>query len=191
MGCSWSANAKTDRLIRLGTGNTTARTPVDHRLFTAPSTVRYSSRCMRCDFNEERIDKHSRCNQVLPARREGHPARCGSFPRPNIACGSPGGCSSQAARMPTPGFRISVSSPLLGDYDEPGILRYSMRPICLIDAGEGHAADRSHRYFVAPRRSRAASTPPPTIKRLAARIDQCAGASPAAISRSVDRSGAP
>ena len=43
MGCSWSANAKTDRLIRLGTGNTTARTPVGHRLFTAPSTIGYSS----------------------------------------------------------------------------------------------------------------------------------------------------
>ena len=37
------ANAKTDRLIRLGTGNTTARTPVSHRLFTAPSTFGYSS----------------------------------------------------------------------------------------------------------------------------------------------------
>ena len=43
MGCSWSANAKTGRLIRLGTGNTTARTPVGHRLFTAPSTFGYSS----------------------------------------------------------------------------------------------------------------------------------------------------
>ena len=43
MGCSWSANAKTDRLIRLGTGNTTARTPVGYRLFTAPSTFGYSS----------------------------------------------------------------------------------------------------------------------------------------------------
>ena len=45
MGCSWSANAKTDRLIRLRTGNTTARTPVGHRLFTAPSRFGYSSRC--------------------------------------------------------------------------------------------------------------------------------------------------
>ena len=44
MGCSWSANAKTDRLIRLRTGNTTARTPVGHRLFTAPSTFDNSSK---------------------------------------------------------------------------------------------------------------------------------------------------
>ena len=66
-------------------------------------------------------------------------------PRPNIACGSPGGCSSQAARTTMLGFRISVSSPLLGDYDDPEILRYSIPPICLIGADEGHIDQYNNR----------------------------------------------
>ena len=64
--------------------------------------------------------------------RADHPTRCGFSPQRNITCGSPGGCSRQAAQTTILGFRLSGSSPLLGNYDEPEILRYSIPVICLV-----------------------------------------------------------
>src|SRR5262249_55700427 len=72
-------------------------------------------------------------------RRAVLPAQCGSSLRPNTASASPGGCRGQASRAYQRRKRISVSSSLLGGYDEPEILRSSSYQICLTGAEAGHA----------------------------------------------------
>src|SRR5450631_2406340 len=61
----------------------------------------------------------------------------GSSLRPNTASASPGGCRGQASRAYQRWKRISVSSSLLGGYDEPEILRTSSCQICLTGAEAG------------------------------------------------------
>src|SRR5215471_2268504 len=60
--------------------------------------------------------------------------------RPNTASASPGGCRGQASRAYQRRKRISVSSSLLGGYDEPEILRSSSCQICLTGAEAGQLA---------------------------------------------------
>src|SRR5215471_21683994 len=71
-------------------------------------------------------------------RRAVLPAQCGSSLRPNTASASPGECRGQASRAYQRRKRISVSSSLLGGYDEPEILRSSSCHICLTGAEAGH-----------------------------------------------------
>src|SRR5262249_1108343 len=73
-------------------------------------------------------------------RRAVLPAQCGSSLRPNTASASPGGCRGQASRAYQRWKRISVSSSLLGGYDEPEILRSSSCQICLTGAEAGQSA---------------------------------------------------
>src|SRR5271168_2969462 len=71
-------------------------------------------------------------------RPAGRPARCGSSPQTNSASELPAGWSSRPAQTTIQGVRISVSSPLLGGYDEPELLSSSSRLICLTGADVGH-----------------------------------------------------
>ena len=94
-------------------------------------------------------------------RRAGRRARCGSSPRPNIACASRGGCLSRAARTAFRAYRISGSSPLLDGYDEPEILRSSSRPFCLKGADAGHSVGGAFAADLPSRKAAPAYVPPP------------------------------
>src|SRR5215475_6653334 len=83
-------------------------------------------------------------------RRAVLPAQCGSSLRPNTASASPGECRGQASRAYQRWKRISVSSSLLGGYDEPEILRSSSCQICLTGAEAGHAWYRLHDEYDGP-----------------------------------------
>ena len=71
----------------------------------------------------------------IDARRAVPQARCGSSPLPSIACASRGGYFWRPSRTSPSVSRTCVSSPLLGGYDEPDILSYSIQPIRLKRAG--------------------------------------------------------
>src|SRR5262249_31510346 len=93
-----------------------------------PSTSRNTSR--RQCLPGGTAPRCSPCRAVLPAQ-------CGSSLRPNTASASPGECRGQASRAYQRRKRISVSSSLLGGYDEPEILRSSSYQICLTGAEAG------------------------------------------------------
>src|SRR4026207_916349 len=78
----------------------------------------------------------------MPSRRHNSamldsPRKPSSTMRIFSSVGLHGGCSSRSAQTAIQDARISVSSPLLGGYDEPEILRSSSRKICLIGADVG------------------------------------------------------